>query len=122
MRRAISIILAAVLVTTPIKIVFAQADQQALQVTAAEIPSVVPPRTDQTPVRIGVPVVEPNSDAALLFTAAMRDMTNANDPLSDVAPFRRVSTAGWVAIVVVGLAVVFVLLGVIYCASTTDCT
>ena len=112
MRRSISIILAAVLVTTPIKIVFAQADQQALQVTANDIPSVVPPRTDQTPVRIGVPVVEPNSDAALLFTAAMRDLTTANDSLSDVAPFRRVSTVGWVAIVVVGV-VVLMLVGIV---------
>jgi hypothetical protein len=75
MRRSISIILAAVLVTTPLKVVLAQADQQELQVTATDVPSVVPPRTDQTPVRIGVPVVEPNSGAALLFTAAMRDTT-----------------------------------------------
>ena len=117
MRRAISIILAAVLVTTPIKVVLAQADQQALQVTATEIPSVVPPRTDQTPARIGVPVVEPNSGAALLFTAAMRDMTTASDPLPYAAPFRRVSTAGWIAIGVVGAVVLLLVIAVIVCAS-----
>ncbi len=59
MRRAISIILAAVLVTTPIKVVLAQAAQQESQVTATDIPSVVPPRTDQTPARIGVPWLNP---------------------------------------------------------------
>ncbi len=117
MRRAISIILAAVLVTTPIKVVLAQADQQEAQVTATDIPSVVPPRTDQTPVRIGVPVVEPNSGAALLFTAAMRDMTNANDPLSDVAPFRRVPTVGWIAIGIVGAIVLLIALIAIGCSG-----
>ncbi len=117
MRRSISVILAAVLVTTPLKVVLAQADQQELQVTATDVPSVVPPRTDQTPVRIGVPVVEPNSGAALLFAAAMRDMTTANDSLSDVAPFRRVSTVGWVAIVVVGAVVLLLVIAVIVCAS-----
>ena len=94
MRRFISIILAAVLVTTPIKLALAQADQRESQVAAIDITSVVPPRTDQTPVRIGVPVVEPSSDAALLFTTAMRDITTANDSLPYVAPFRRVLTGG----------------------------
>ncbi len=120
MRRSISVILAAVLVTTPLKVVLAQADQQELQVTATDVPSVVPPRTDQTPVRIGVPVVEPNSGAALLFAAAIRDMTTVNDSLPYVAPFRRVSTAGKVVLIVVGLAVVSVLIGFILCSSA-DC-
>ncbi len=62
-------------------------------------------------------MVEPNSDAALLFTAAMRDMTNANDPLSDVAPFRRVSTVGWVAIGVVGAVALLFLFAIIACSG-----
>ena len=121
MRRAISIILAAVLVTTPIKVVLAQADQQKSQVTATDIPSVVPPHTDQTPVRIGVPVVEPNSGAALLFTAAMRDMTTANDPLPYAAPFRRVSTAEWIVIVVVGVVVLVLAVALIGCGTSNLC-
>ena len=117
MRRALSIILVAVLVTAPIKVVLAQAGQQESQVTATDTPSVVPPRTDQTPVRIGVPVVEPNSGAALLFTAAMRDMTTANDPLSDVAPFRRVSPVAWIAIGIVGAFVLLIALIAIGCSG-----
>ena len=102
MRRSIAIVLSAILVTTPIKVALAQS-----QVTATDIPSVVPPRTDQTPVRIGVPLVEPSSDAALLFTAAMRDMTTANDSLPYVAPFRRLLTAREVGdLVAVGFLVV----------------
>ena len=109
MRRAISVILAAVLITTPIKMVLAQAGQQASQVTATNIPS-VPQRTDQTPARIGVPVVEPNSGAALLFTVGMRDHTLTRDSLPFSPPFRRVSTVGWVAIVVVGAVVLLAVL------------
>ena len=121
MRRCISIILAAVLITTPIKLVFAQAAQQESQVTATDIPSVVPPRIDHTPVRIGVPVVEPNSGAALLFTAAMRDMTTADDSFPYAAPFRRVSTAGWIAIVVVGVVVLAFAFALIACGVAQGC-
>ena len=69
MRRALSIILATVLVTTPIKVVLAQATQQESQVAATGSTHMT---TDQTPIRIGVPGVEPNSGAALLLAVAMR--------------------------------------------------
>ena len=115
MRRAISIILAAVLVTTPIKVVLAQADQQESQVTATDIPSEVTPRTDQTPARIGVPVVEPNSGSALLFTVGVRDHTLARNVLTLSPPFRQASLGGKLLSVVLGIfgAVVFFFL--IYC-------
>ncbi len=88
MRRAISIVLAAVLVATPIKMVLAQAGQQESQVAATDSPSLVPPRTDQTPARIGVPVVEPNSGSALLFTVGLRDHTLARNALPVSPPYR----------------------------------
>ncbi len=102
MRRAISIILAGLLVTTPLKLVFAQAAQQESQVAATDSTRMA---TDQTPTRIGVPVVEPGSDAALLFTVDMADDTLSHDALAFSPPYRRVSTAGKVALVVVGLVV-----------------
>ena len=109
MRRAIAIVLSAILVTTPTKLVLAQADQQESQVTATDIPSVVTPRTDQTPARIGVPVVEPNSGSALLFTVGVREHTLARNARTLSPPFRRASTPGKVLSVVLGLlgAVVF---------------
>ena len=76
MRRAIVIVLSAILVTTPTKLVLAQVDQQESQVDSTRIP---------TPTRIGVPVVEPGSGAALLFAAGIRD--HKFDPLSP--PYRR---------------------------------
>ena len=105
MRRAIAIVLSAILVTTPIKVVLAQADQQESQVTATDIPSVVPPRTDQTPTRIGVPVVEPDSDAALLFTLglALDANTRSWDAFGNPTP---ISTGGTIAIVVGAVLVV----------------
>ncbi len=115
MRRSISIILAAVLVTTPIKVVLAQAAQQESQVTATDIPSVVTPRTDQTPARIGVPVVESNSGSALLFTVGVRDHTLARNALTLSPPFRRASTAGKVLSVVLGLFGAAVFFFLIYC-------
>ena len=121
MRRCISIILAAVLITTPIKLVFAQAAQQESQVTATDIPSVVPPRTDQTPARIGVPVVGPNSDAALLFTAGMRDHTLARNALPLSPPYRQIPTAGKVVLVVLGIFWAAVLVLYIYCITEGYC-
>ncbi len=88
MRRAIAIVLSAVLVTTPIKVVLAQAGQQESQVAAADSTQIA---TDQTTTRIGVPVVEPGSGAALLFTAGIRDHSPARDALPRRS--RRVSTA-----------------------------
>ena len=104
MRRAISIVLATTLVLTPIKMVVAQARQQASQVAATD-------STDQTPTRIGVPVVEPGSSAALLFTVGITDDTLSRDALAFSPPYRRVSTAGKVALIVGGLVVV---LGVVF--------
>ena len=88
MRRAIVIVLSAILVTTPIKVVLAQADQRESQVAAADSTRI------QTPTRIGVPVVEPGSGAALLFTAGMRDHILARNALP---PSRQISTADKVA-------------------------
>ncbi len=115
MRRAIAIVLSAILVTTPIKVVLAQAGQQESQVT--DIPSVVTPRTDQTPARIGVPVVEPGSGSALLFAVGMRDHTLARDALPFSLPYRRVSTAGKVATIVVALIVALVVVVSLACAG-----
>ncbi len=114
MRRAIAVVLSAVLVTTPIKVVLAQAGQQESQVTATDSTRMV---TDQTPARIGVPVVEPNSDAALLFTVGMRDHTLARDALPLSLPYRRISTAGKVVPIVVALIVALVVVVTLACAG-----
>ena len=87
MRGAIVIVLSTILVTTPIKVVLAQADQRELQVAAADSTRI------QTPTRIGVPVVEPGSGAALLFTAGVRDHTQSRDAFPLSRPPRWVSTA-----------------------------
>ncbi len=101
MRRAIAIVLSAVLVTTPIKVVLAQAGQQQSQVASTDSMA-----TDQTPTRIGVPVIEPNSRSALLFTVGMADDTLSRHELPFSPPYRRVSTAGRVVLLVVGLLAV----------------
>ncbi len=112
MRRAISIVLASTLVVTPIKMVVAQARQQASHVAATDSTA-----TDQTPTRIGVPVIEPNSRSALLFTVGMADDTLPGDVLAFSPPYRGVSTAGKVVLVVVGLLVALVVAGVAMCAN-----
>ncbi len=116
MRRAIAIVLSAVLVTTPIKVVLAQAGQQESQVAATDSTA-----TDQTPTRIGVPVVEPGSGAALLFTVSMRTDTLSHDALPLPPPYRGVSTAGKVVLIVVGLLVAWVVFIVAAC-SGGSCT
>ena len=115
MRRAIAIVLSAILVTTPIKVVLAQAGQQESQVT--DIPSVVTPRTDQTLARIGVPVVEPNSGSALLFTVGLRDHTLARNALPLSPPYRQASTTRNVVLLVVGLLVALVVIVTLACAG-----
>ncbi len=115
MRRAIAIVLSAILVTAPIKVVLAQAGQQESQVT--DIPSVVTPRTDQTPARIGVPVVEPNSGSALLFTVGMRDHTLARNALPLSPPYRQASTTRNIVLLVVGLLVALVVIVTLACAG-----
>ena len=108
MRRTISLVLAATLVLTPIKMVVAQARQQASQVAVTD-------STDQTPIRIGVPVVEPGSNAALLFTVGITDDTLSRDVLAFSPPYRGVSTGGKVALIVAGILVGVVVWFAIQC-------
>ena len=114
MRRAISVILAATLVTTPIKLVLAQADQQESQVAATDSTRMA---TDQTPTRIGVPVLEPNSGSALLFTVGLRDHTLARNALPLSPPFPQASTTRTVVLLVVGLLVALVVIVTLACAG-----
>ncbi len=111
MRRSISIILAVVLVTTPIKVVLAQADQQESQVAATDSTRI------QTPTRISVPVVEPNSGSALLFTVGLRDHTLARNALPLSPPFRQASTTRNMVLLVVGLLVALVVIVTLACAG-----
>jgi hypothetical protein len=100
MRAVVSIILAATLVTVPVTQVLAQADQQAQSIVTTD--STATPEG-----RIGVPDVE-DDNAALLWLAG--DVEPAEtDSLAYAPPYRRVSTAGWVGIVVGGLVVLFVI-------------
>ncbi len=85
MHRAVAIVLSAILVTTPTKLVLAQPGQRESQVAAIDSTRI------QTPTRIGVPVVALGSGAALLFAAGIRDHTLARHALPP--PSRRVSTA-----------------------------
>jgi hypothetical protein len=84
MRHTIAIVLSAILVTTPTNVVLAQADQRESQVAATGSTRI------QIPTRIGVPVVEPGSGAALLFGAGIRGHSPARDALPPRS--RRVST------------------------------
>ena len=113
MRRAIAIVLAAVLVTTPIKVVLAQADQRELQVAATDSTRI------QAPTRIGVPMVEPGSGSALLFTVGTPDHALARDSLLS-PPYRRVSTGKAVLIgvgVLVALAIIVTIAICDYCRN-----
>ncbi len=114
MRPAISVILAATLVTTPIKLVLAQADQQESQVAATDSTRMA---TDQIPTRIGVPVVEPNSGSALLFTVGLRDHTLARNALPLSPPFRQASTTRNIVLLVVGILVALVVIVTLACAG-----
>ena len=111
MRRSISVILSAILVTTPIKVVLAQADQQESQVAATDSTRI------QTPTRISVPVVEPNSGSALLFTVGLRDHTLARNALPLSPPFRQASTTRNIVLLVVGLLVALVVIVTLACAG-----
>ncbi len=114
MRAAVSVVLATALVTTPIKVVLAQADQQESQVAATDSTRMA---TDQTPTRIGVPVVEPNSGSALLFTVGLRDHTLARNALPLSPPFRQASTTRNIVLLVVGLLVALVVIVTLACAG-----
>ena len=111
MRRAIAVVLSAILVTTPTKLVLAQADQRASQVAATDSTRI------QTPARIGVPVVEPGSRSALLFRAGTRDHKFARKALPLSPPSRRVSTADKVVLIGAGIFVGLVLFVGIACIS-----
>jgi hypothetical protein len=88
--------------------------------TATDIPSVVAPRTDQTPSRIGVPVVEPNSRSALLFTVGVRDDTPARDAFPFSPPYQeRIPTVGQVGLVVLGVFWALFLVFAFYCSDLT---
>ena len=105
MRAALSIVLAGLLVTTPLKLVLAQAGQQELSARTTDS-TVTPPITTG---RIGVPVVEGN--AALLWQATnLKPM--AADSLAYSPPFRRDISPG--AKVVALLVMGFVLFLVVY--------
>ena len=118
--RALSIILATVLVTTPIKVVLAQAAQQESQVAVTDSTRMA---SDQTAIRIGVPVAEPNSGSGLLLAVAMRDHTPARDALTLSTPFRRASAAKKVLIVVGIMAGLLVAIGAIavFVCNSSNC-
>ena len=67
MRRAISIMLAATLVLSPVRVVLAQARVQESPLISADSLVIQP-----MPARIRVPVIEPGSGAALLLAASGR--------------------------------------------------
>ena len=66
-------------------------------------------------------MVEPGSDAALLFTVGMADDTLLGDALAFSPPYRGVSTAGKVVLIVVGLFVAVVLAVAIGWAASESC-
>ncbi len=114
MRRTISVILAATLVTTPIKLVLAQADRGESPVATTDS---TPMATDRTPTRIGVPVLEPNSGSALLFTVGLRDHTLARNALPLSPPYRQASTTRNIVLLVVGFLVALVVIVTLACAG-----
>ena len=119
MRKAIAIVLTGLLVTTPLKLVLAQADQQQSQTVAQETPVVAAQDSTSSPVLVGVPALERGSAAALLWSA--KATAPAADSLAyDDFMYRRVSTVGWVVIVVVGAIVLLLGLFAIACAGQ-DC-
>ena len=116
MRAALSIVLAGLLVTTPIKQVLAQADQQQSQTAAQEAPVGATPDTTSSEGRVGIPALERGSAAALLWAA--HATAPATDSLAYDVPPRRVSTAGWIVIAVIGVAVVlFGIAVIVFCTS-----
>ena len=109
MKAALSMILAGLVVTTPVKQALAQAEQQESRTSAAQERPVAAPRSStSSPGRVGVPALEHGSSAALLWTAQAAATAPAGDSLADDLRFRRISTAGKVAIVVVVVGVLVV--------------
>ncbi len=117
MRAAVSLILAATLVTTPVKLVLAQADQQQSQTTTAHETSVAAPQNSTgSPAHVGVPALKRGSSAALLWSAGAT--APAADSLAYDLMYRRVSTLGWIAIGVVGAIVLLYIIAIIVACST----
>jgi len=110
MKAALSIVLAGLLVTLPLKHILAQAEQQAPQASVAD--------TIHTETLIGVPWIEPGSNAALLLSVGELNRTSVSDSI--VASFspRRLSTGASVAIVVVAVLAVVAL--IVYLAVCAD--
>ncbi len=116
MKSALSIVLAGLLVTTPIKQVLAQADQQQSQTAAQEASVGATPDTTSSEGRVGVPALKRGSSAALLWSA------HATAPVADSVaydvPPRRLSTAASIVVgVLVGAAVLFGIAVIIFCTS-----
>ena len=119
MKAAISIVLAGLLVTTPLKLVLAQADQQQSQSTTPQETSVAAPQ-DSTgaPAFVGVPALERGSSAALLWSAEAT--APAADSLAYDLMYRRVSTVGWIVIGVVGaIVLLFAIATIVVCSEGT---
>ena len=98
MRRIVSVVLATALVTTPLKLVLAQAQQQ-------QDAAVQPIDTVQTV--IGVPEFEPASPATLLLAPAALTVNPARDslPLFSPPPMPGAVKTGLIVLAVLGLAV-----------------
>jgi hypothetical protein len=125
MRATVSFLLALLLVTTPVTLVLAQAEQQqdaAVQpLPAAVAGPVVADAVQVQRVVIGVPQLDPNSPAALLLAPAALDL-NPGDALPPLTPTAAaVSTAGKVAIIVGAVVVAFGILVLIVCTTGDPC-
>ena len=116
MRAALSIVLAGLLATLPLKLVFAQAQQQNSQTAVQETSVAATPDTTTSEGRVGVPALERGSAAALLWAA--HATAPATDSLAYDVPPRRLSTAA--SIVVVAAVVLVVLLGIAAIIVCTD--
>ena len=111
MRRAIAIVLSAVLVTTPLKLVLAQAHQQ----EAVSVQQTAPPDSSGHRL-IGVPLVTDNTSRLwepLASKDAIADIFAEDGSILEPAP-RDIPAGGKVAIVIVAVAML-VLLVIVLC-------
>ena len=109
MKAALSIVLAGLMVTTPLKLVLAQADQQQSQTAAQQTSASKLGTSTSSTALVGVPALERGSSAAFLWSA--HTTAPVADSLAYDLPYRRVSTVGWVVIVV---GAIVLLLGLFY--------
>ena len=117
MKAAISIVLAGLLVTLPLKQVLAQADQQQSQTTTAqETPVAAHQDSTSSPALVGVPTLERGSSAALLWSA--KATAPIADSLAYDLPPRRLSTAASIVVgVLVGAVVLLGIAAIIICTD-----